>query len=29
VFMQLKKPDGASVNKNWDMGEVLYSERKF
>ncbi|MDP3853101.1 hypothetical protein [Phenylobacterium sp.] len=29
VFMQLKKPDGASVNKNWDMAEVLYSERKF
>ncbi|WP_332773178.1 hypothetical protein [Phenylobacterium sp.] len=29
VFMQLKKPDGASVNKNSDLGEVLYSERKF
>ncbi|UTP39954.1 hypothetical protein M9M90_01920 [Phenylobacterium sp. LH3H17] len=29
VFMQLKKPDGASVNNKWDMGEVLYSERKF
>ncbi len=29
VFMQLKKPDGSSVNKKWDMGEVLYSERKF
>ncbi|MBP7816602.1 MAG: hypothetical protein KA085_10780 [Phenylobacterium sp.] len=29
VFLQLKKPDGSSVNAKWDMGEVLYSERKF
>ncbi|WP_340646857.1 hypothetical protein, partial [Phenylobacterium sp.] len=29
VFLQLKKPDGSSVNGKWDMGEVLYSERKF
>lgn len=29
VFLQLKRPDGASVNAKWDMGEVLYSERKF
>ena len=29
VFLQLKKPDGSSANAKWDMGEVLYSERKF
>lgn len=29
VFLQLKKPDGSSVTGKWDMGEVLYSERKF
>ena len=29
VFLQLKKPDGSAVNAKWDMGEVLYSERKF
>ena len=29
VFLQLKKPDGSSVSDKWDMGEVLYSERKF
>ena len=29
VFLQLKKPDGSAVNPKWDMGEVLYSERKF
>jgi hypothetical protein len=29
VFLQLKKPDGSPVNKNWDAGEILYSERKF
>ncbi|MES2340155.1 MAG: hypothetical protein V4597_00630 [Pseudomonadota bacterium] len=29
VFLQLKKPDGSSVSAKWDMGEVLYSERKF
>lgn len=29
VFLQLKKPDGSPVNAKWDMGEVLYSERKF
>lgn len=28
VFLQLKKPDGTPVNKNWDSGEILYSERK-
>ncbi|WP_293404428.1 hypothetical protein [Phenylobacterium sp.] len=29
VFLQLKKPDGSSAGKNADLGEVLYSERKF
>jgi anaerobic selenocysteine-containing dehydrogenase len=29
VFVQLKKLDGTSVNKNFDTGEILYSERKF
>lgn len=29
VFLQLKKPDGSPAGKNADMGEVLYSERKF
>lgn len=29
VFLQLKKPDGTSAGKNADLGEVLYSERKF
>lgn len=29
VFLQLKKPDGSPANAKWDMGEVLYSERKF
>ena len=29
VFLQLKKPDGSPAGKNADLGEVLYSERKF
>lgn len=29
VFLQLKKPDGSPANAKWDLGEVLYSERKF
>jgi len=29
VFLQLKKPDGTPAGKNSDLGEVLYSERKF
>lgn len=29
VFVQLKKLDGTPVNKNFDTGEILYSERKF
>lgn len=29
VFLQLKKPDGSPAGKNSDLGEVLYSERKF
>jgi len=29
VFVQLKKLDGSPVNKNFDTGEILYSERKF
>lgn len=28
VFLQLKKPDGSPVSNKWDVGEVLYSERK-
>jgi hypothetical protein len=28
VFLQLKKPDGSSAGKGYDMGEILYSERK-
>lgn len=28
VFLQLKKPDGSPVNNKWDLGEILYSERK-
>lgn len=28
VFLQLKKPDGSPVNKKYDTGEILYSERK-
>ncbi len=28
VFLQLKKPDGTSAGKGYDMGEILYSERK-
>lgn len=28
VFLQLKKPDGTSAGKGFDMGEILYSERK-
>jgi len=29
VFVQLKKLDGSPINKNYDTGEILYSERKF
>ncbi|HEY9235872.1 MAG TPA: hypothetical protein VIP08_12635, partial [Phenylobacterium sp.] len=29
VFLQLKKPDGSPVGKNYDTGEILYSERTF
>jgi len=29
VFLQLKKPDGTSVNAKFDLATVLYSERKF
>lgn len=28
VFLQLKKPDGTPAGKGFDMGEILYSERK-
>lgn len=28
VFLQLKKPDGSPVSNKWDVGEILYSERK-
>ncbi len=29
VFVQLKKPDGSSVNPKFDMATLLYSERHF